>query len=186
MPHYHKNVSEFDPDLNTTQISAVEKLLSGQGVFCTLANLGLSPKGEAVQTLMAQGVPELAPLRQALEDDQNRDSQIFYLYASLADQGAMLVDHLLTVSADELPGVTLVYVDDDHSRQGVYGIQKRMTEQGIDPTGVFSYQANDFDAVNLVRKLRDTAMDNILFLGGGSQLQQLLDRADQIDWFPQV
>ncbi|MCU7806293.1 MAG: ABC transporter substrate-binding protein [Candidatus Thiodiazotropha sp. (ex Semelilucina semeliformis)] len=179
-------VSEFDPDLNTSQISAVEALLRGQGVFCTLANLGLSPKGEAVQSLMAQGVPELAPLRQALEDDRNRDSHIFYLYASLPDQGVMLVDHLLSVNANEVPSVALVYVDDDHSRQGVHGIQKRMTEHGIDPTGVFSYQANDYDVVNLVRKLRSTATDDILFLGSGSQLQQLLDRADQIGWFPQV
>lgn len=32
-------VSEFNPDLNTTQVSAVETLLRGQGVFCTIASL---------------------------------------------------------------------------------------------------------------------------------------------------
>ncbi len=179
-------VTEFDPGLSGSQITAVQQMLDGSGVFCTLANLGLNPKSQAVQMLKAQAVPELVPLRSALEDERSQDSHVFYLYASLPDQGAMLVDYLLSVNSDITPSVALVYADVDYSRQGILGVQKRMVEHGIDPTGEFSYQANDLDVATLVKNLQTSAVDSILFLGGSRQLQELLNRTDEIDWFPEV
>ena len=92
---------EYEPSRVESQIFAVESLTTGEGVFCTLSNLGLYDESVAVTKLNILGVPELAPLRSSTGGTEGLVDSIFYLYASLAEQGSMLADYVLSDRSDK-------------------------------------------------------------------------------------
>ena len=179
-------VGEFDPNRSASQTAAVDQLLGGEGVLCTLANLGLAGDAQAVRALQVRGVPELAPLRAAAEDANDLVQQTFYLYAGAADQGAVLVDYLRSSSSDSQPRPVLIHAGDRRVSNGLAGIRRRLSMYGLEPAAQLAYQAETYDAQALVDSLQDIGSSSVLFVGAAEALQGFLDATDRSAWRPRV
>lgn len=179
-------VVEYDPNRMATQTAAIENLLAGQGVICTLANLGPAATGRIVHGLEGRGVPVLAPLGVTSDTDFAQDAQVFYLYASLAEQGAMLADYFLSKSQNRRSRVALVHANDAQVLGSVHGLKQRLAAQALIPVAEQAYQLGDSATDNLPQQLLNVAVDTVFFLGGSTQLQRFLDTAEEIDWHPEV
>jgi ABC-type branched-subunit amino acid transport system substrate-binding protein len=179
-------VVEYDPNRMTTQTAALETLLAGQGVICTLANLGFVAASQTGHELKRRVTPDLAPLGITSDSDLAQDAQVFYLYASLAEQGAMLADYFLSKSQNRGSRVALVHANDAQVLGSVHGLKQRLAEQALIPVAEQAYQLGDSAMDKLPQQLVNVAVDTVFFLGDSTQLQRFLDIAEELDWHPEV
>ena len=173
-------VAEFDPELLDSQIASVEKLIADDGVICTLANLGIHDDGSVTNKLKWNNLPELVPLRISADSHGIRNDTVFFLYASLAEQGSMLVDQLWSESLNRTSRVALIYNQDPKIQGAVEAISKRMSDHAWSPIAQSVYPVGDTDSLRLVHRLVGESVDSVIFLGSGIQLQRFLDHSQRI------
>jgi len=179
-------IAEYNPEALGSQFAAVASLTSGDGVFCTLANLGVSDDSGAIERLGSLGVPELAPLRITLDNTEKRDRPVFYLYASLAEQGGLLVEHLRSESSGMPSSFALIHTGDPQALAAMTGTRRRLADHAWTAAAETSYPPMDTQVSSSLRRMQTDGLDTVVFLGDGGRLQAFLEDAARSGWQPRV
>jgi ABC-type branched-subunit amino acid transport system substrate-binding protein len=174
----------FDPGDSADAARQAKRLVDAEEIFCTVANLGVIPGGDAEKILSSAGVPVLAPLLIAPESSYGMDRHTFHIYPSLRDQGRVLADF----AADDLfrPGMktALVYAEESLGRGGAAGAREQARERGLPLPAEESYLPGRFDAPAIVERLERIGSGLLFFFGGGREAAALLAEAERRGFRP--
>ena len=176
----------FDPHREDGALSAARAAVESEDVFCFLANVGGGTDDETARYLSTRKVPVLVPLLSAPEGGYGTGRYTFHVFASIRDQARVMTDFL----ADRLkvPGnrVGLLYAEDSSGRAGAEGAKEQMGKHELALAAEESFSSGTFSAVEAVMRLRDKAVDAVLYFGGPREAIAFAREADERGWRPLV
>jgi len=174
----------FDPAAEGAAVEEARKAVSGEEVFCFLANVGLSPEDEASRYLERAKVPVLVPLLSAPESGYGAGRYTFHVLASIRDQARVMTDFLEERLRKPANRVGLLYAQDGSGRAGAEGAKEQMKMHELAPAAEESFSPGAFSAAGAVTRLRDKAVDAVLYFGGPREAIAFAREADGRGWRP--
>ena len=174
----------FDPYREDGALSAAREKVESEDVFCFLANVGGQADDESARYLASKRVPVLVPLLSAPESGYTAGRYTFHIFASIRDQARVMTDFL----AERLrkPGnrVGLLYAQDGSGRAGAEGAKEQMKMHELAAAAEESFSPEAFSAAGAVTRLRDKAVDAVLYFGGPREAIAFAREADGRGWRP--
>jgi ABC-type branched-subunit amino acid transport system substrate-binding protein len=174
----------FDPAAEGAAVEGVRKAVSGEEVFCFLANVGLSSEDEASRYLERARVPVLVPLLSVPESGYAAGRYSFHVLASIRDQARVMTDFL--AERLEAPGnrVGLLYAEDSTGKGGAEGVREQAKKHGLSLRPEVSFSPGSFSAAPMVRRLRGEEVGAVLYFGGPREATAFMEEAERLSWRP--
>lgn len=172
-------VSDPDP-------KAVEAWLAAARPFAVVSPF--TPHGdlEIHAALSARGVPVLGPLTLHSLRSFSLNRNVFYLYPGLAEQLEALVEFTgerLPVSA---PRSAVLHPEIDTLADALGAVRDAASEHGWPEVRFESFPAGSFEAPSSIGRLREAAIDVVVFLGVEEELRRFLIESHRVGWRPYV
>ena len=111
----------------------------------------------------------------------------FFLQAGLAEQGAALVEAVLSqarIAQADQPKLGVVFPRMRGFEELVDTAVERAARHGDERVTVVPYDADNFDVASAVAALRNAGSEAILFLGAAPEFVELGTRASELGWKP--
>lgn len=172
----------FDPSKPGSAAAAAREIVASEELFCLVANLGVPAEDAAAGVLGRGGVPVIGPLVVLPENAKWTDRNTFYVYGSVQDQARVMVDFL----ADDAKGpgaVALLFASNPTGEGGAAGVRQQAARHAFPLAAEKPFPPGKFDAGD-VRRLREAAVDTVLFFGGAADALAFLREADRLGWSP--
>jgi ABC-type branched-subunit amino acid transport system substrate-binding protein len=171
------NPVPFNPYREDGALSATRAAVESEDIFCFLANVGGRADDESARYLSAKKVPVLVPLFSAPESGYGAGRYTFHVFASIRDQARVMTDFL--AERLEAPGnrVALLYAEDSTGKGGAAGAREQAKKYDLALAPEIPFSPGTFSAVFAVNRLRDKAIDAVLYFGGPRE-------ADSRGWRP--
>jgi ABC-type branched-subunit amino acid transport system substrate-binding protein len=176
--------ARYDSAREGAALAAARGVVEKDDVFCFLANVGVGAEEEAGRYLAGRRVPVIVPLLSAPESGYGTDRYSFHIFASIRDQARVMTDFLaerLKVSGNR---VGLLYAEDSSGWAGAEGAKEQMGKHGLELAAEESFSPGTFSAVEAVMRLRDKAVDAVLYFGGPREAIAFAREADGRGWRP--
>jgi ABC-type branched-subunit amino acid transport system substrate-binding protein len=174
----------FDPAAKGAAVEEARKAVSGEKVFCFLANVGLSPGDEASRYLERKKVPVLVPLLSTPESGYAAGRYSFHVLASIRDQARVMIDFVASRLASREDRVALLYAGDASGRGGAAGAREQAKKHGLSLRPEVSFSPGSFSASEVVRRLRGEEVGAVLYFGGPREAMAFAEEAERLSWRP--
>lgn len=150
------------PDSNSP-----ETVSSGhEAVFCFIAYPPNTPTESSQNNeLLAEQTPVIAPLMIFPESGSAGTSSVFYMYASIRDQGRALADFLGEKFPISGRAAALLHTDDAMARAGAEGVRQQTGLQGIQMTVIRSIQTQGAGITAIADELQRKRVEQIIYFG---------------------
>ena len=174
----------FDPDGTDGALPAARNAVESDDVFCFLANVGGQADDRTARYLSTRGVPVIVPLLSAPEGGYGAGRYTFHVFASIRDQARVMTDFLAERLRRPANRVGILHAEDGSGRAGAEGAKEQIGKHDLALAAEESFVPGKFSAPETVARMRDKAVDAILYFGGSREAMAFAREADGRDWRP--
>ncbi|MEY4730729.1 MAG: hypothetical protein RL020_1887 [Pseudomonadota bacterium] len=166
------------------ELSATQALVEQDRVLLLVGSF-LTPSSGVEAWLQQQTIPLIGPVTLS-SLNQEKNTNIFYLLPSMADQGRVLAEHALT-SSDTGPSCKHVatWVEDEpYARNAMQGAQAQLLSQGVENSSAILFKQNNLANLALEPAHKKNLTDCVLFFGAAEQMALLAKNIPvDVRWF---
>ena len=174
----------FDPYGEDGALPAARKAVESDDVFCFLANVGGQSDDGTARYLSTRGVPVLVPLLSAPEGGYGAGRYTFHVFASIRDQARVMTDFLAERVRKPGNRVGILHAEDGSGRAGAEGAREQIGKHELTLAAEESFVPGTFSAPEAVARMRDKAVDAVLYFGGPREAVAFSREADGREWRP--
>ena len=177
-------VGEWGAD-DTPAFWQAQDLVSKEPLFALIAPYIPGYEAEFSELVNEKQIPLIGPHTLMASGDNGRYE--FLLQAGLAEQTEALVEAVLrkaVLAQADPPRFGVVYPRMQGFDELADAARERAARHGIERVAKVPYEANNFDAANVVETLRSAGSEAIVFLGSASEFVELGARFSELDWKP--
>lgn len=163
-------------------VSRTEKALKADQVFAVIGVLAPGAEQQLGALLEHEGVPVVGTIASSLATREPESSRAFYVLSGLAQQAGVLVK--FAHGRNEGPERRMALVFPESQRELAGSVDGEWRQR--DSTGIERVEYSKFDAAGTAARLARKNARGVFFLGSGTELRDMLQAAENLQWFPAV
>lgn len=181
---YLKFVDTLDTPAGTR--ANIERLLKDDQVFALSGAFIAGSEKEIIPLLAEQSVPLIGPFTLYPQTTLPLNREVFYLLSGVDDQARALVD--FAAKRPELKNVHFAVL---HSQSEAYenawqAVKAEAEKKNLNAPQVYDYVAGRLDAAEIVKRIKPSTPEAVIFLGSPEELISFMQEAEKSEWFPSI
>jgi ABC-type branched-subunit amino acid transport system substrate-binding protein len=178
--------TEITPANAAATRANLEHLIKDQNLFA-MTGVFLAGAEKEIVPLMAQlEVPLIGPLTLDPQPGDPINRQVFYLVSGSGGQARALVSFIANKPEVKERGLAVVYYPTDLNAGVLAAIKSQSEKESLKTPQVYEVKAATFDAVEVVKQLKQGDPAAVVFMGGAPDSLAFMREAAKVNWFPEV
>lgn len=141
---------------------------------------------EISRLIEGEGIPLVGPFTFFPKEGYPLNRYIFYLFSGFKDQARVLIDFASQKLKLLDPRIAILYPDSENFLEVTGVIEEQGKKYGWSQVARVNYPPGQFEAAQIVKRLKQRSPEIIFFFGSGGDEMRLMREADVINWSPNV